>query len=57
MYCDCTAILFYVIAIHYVAEKVAVKVIDKSKLDGKTQKMVTREINIMDSLSHPNLIR
>lgn len=38
-------------------EKVAVKIIDKGKLDGKTQRMVTREINIMDSLSHPNLIR
>ncbi len=38
-------------------EKVAVKVIDKGKLDGKTQKMVSREISIMDSLSHPNLIR
>ena len=40
-----------------VSERVAVKIIDKGKLDGKTQKMVTREINIMDSLSHPNLIR
>ena len=35
----------------------AVKIIDKGKLDIKTQKMVSREINIMDSLSHPNLIR
>jgi len=38
-------------------ERVAVKIIDKGKLDIKTQKMVSREINIMDSLSHPNLIR
>jgi len=38
-------------------ERVAVKIIDKGKLDVKTQKMVSREINIMDSLSHPNLIR
>jgi len=39
------------------SERVAVKIIDKSKLDAKTQKMLNREINIMDSLSHPNLIR
>jgi len=38
-------------------ERVAVKIIDKSKLEAKTQKMVNREISIMDSLSHPNLIR
>jgi len=38
-------------------ERVAVKVIDKTKLDSKTQRMVTREIQIMDSLCHPHLIR
>ena len=41
----------------FFTERVAVKIIDKGKLDIKTQKMVSREINIMDSLSHPNLIR
>ena len=35
----------------------AVKIINKARLDAKTQKMVQREIKIMDSLSHPNLIR
>ncbi len=39
------------------AERVAVKMIDKTKLDAKTQKMLMREINIMDSLSHPSLVR
>ena len=48
----CFKILFFLLA-----ERVAVKIIDKGKLDVKTQKMVSREINIMDSLSHPNLIR
>ena len=38
-------------------ERVAVKMIDKTKLDSKTQRMVGREIQIMDSLCHPHLIR
>nr|ACO11700.1 Serine/threonine-protein kinase NIM1 [Caligus rogercresseyi] len=38
-------------------EKVAIKIIDKRKLDGKTSKMVSKEIAIMDTLTHPHLIR
>ncbi|CAB4062248.1 NIM1 [Lepeophtheirus salmonis] len=38
-------------------EKVAIKIIDKRKLDAKTSKMVSKEIAIMDTLSHPHLIR
>lgn len=38
-------------------EKVAVKIIDKTKLDAKTRKMLNREIRTMDMLSHPALIR
>ena len=43
--------------LHFISEHVAVKIINKSRLDSKTQKMVQREMKIMDSLSHPNLIR
>lgn len=38
-------------------EKVAVKILDKSRLDLKTKKMLTREIRTMETLHHPNLIR
>ena len=39
------------------AEKVGVKVIDKTKLDEKTTKMLLREIKVMDTCHHPNLVR
>ena len=39
------------------AEKVGVKVIDKTKLDDKTTKMLLREIKVMDACNHPNLVR
>ncbi|KAG7176678.1 Serine/threonine-protein kinase NIM1-like [Homarus americanus] len=38
-------------------DKVAVKVIDKAKLDQKTQRMLAREISNMDAVAHPNIIR
>ncbi|MPC36273.1 Serine/threonine-protein kinase NIM1 [Portunus trituberculatus] len=40
----------------FLADKVAIKVIDKSKLDQKTQRMLAREIANMDTLAHPNII-
>ena len=39
------------------AEKVGVKVIDKTKLDDKTTKMLLREIKVMDACHHQNLVR
>lgn len=45
-------------AIHCLTkEKVAIKILDKAKLDHKTQRMLTREISSMESLHHPHIIR
>lgn len=39
------------------AERVAVKILDKTKVDEKTQRLLSREIQSMDHLRHPNIIR
>jgi serine/threonine protein kinase len=39
------------------SEKVAIKIIDKTKLDQKTQRLLSREITSMERLHHPNIIR
>lgn len=38
-------------------DKVAIKILDKTKLDGKTQRLLSREISSMENLHHPNVIR
>lgn len=38
-------------------EKVAVKILNKTKLDDKTQRLLLREISSMQKISHPNIIR
>lgn len=35
----------------------AIKILDKTKLDQKTQKLLSREISSMERLHHPNIIR
>ena len=40
-----------------VADKVAVKILDKTKLDAKTQRLLSREISSMERLHHPNVTR
>lgn len=38
-------------------EKVAIKILNKLKLDNKTQRLLLREISSMQKLHHPNIIR
>lgn len=40
-----------------VSDKVAIKVIEKSKLDSKTRRMLAKEISTMENLFHSNIIR
>jgi len=42
---------------YFFAEKVAIKILDKTKLDRKTQNLLLREITSMEKLHHPNIIR
>nr|CAD7453968.1 unnamed protein product [Timema tahoe] len=46
------------LAIHQLTkEQVAIKILDKSKLEQKTRKMLAREIATMEAIHHPNIIR
>jgi serine/threonine-protein kinase NIM1 len=38
-------------------EKVAIKILNKTKLDEKTQRLLLREISSMQKISHPHIIR
>lgn len=38
-------------------EKVAVKILDRTKLNSSTQKLLLREIKTIERLHHPNIIR
>ncbi|XP_046489822.1 serine/threonine-protein kinase NIM1-like [Neodiprion pinetum] len=45
-------------AIHHPTnERVAIKILDKTKLDEKTRKMLAREIATMEGICHPHVIR
>lgn len=38
------------------ADKVALKILDKTRLDSQAQRLLSREITSMESLRHPNVI-
>ncbi|XP_012696586.2 serine/threonine-protein kinase NIM1 [Clupea harengus] len=38
-------------------DKVAIKVLDKTRLDAQSQRMLSREISSMEALQHPNVVR
>ncbi|XP_015602681.1 serine/threonine-protein kinase NIM1 isoform X2 [Cephus cinctus] len=40
-----------------VSEKVAIKILEKTKLDEKTRRMLSREIATMEGICHPHVIR
>lgn len=45
-------------AIHHpTKERVAIKILDKTKLDAKTRRMLAREIATMEGICHPHVIR
>ena len=48
---------FQCISLVIVLEKVAIKILDKTKLDERTQRLLLREITSMERLHHPNIIR
>lgn len=52
----CTIIKIWSVYI-VITEKVAIKILDKTKLDQKTQRLLSREISSMERLHHPNIIR
>ncbi len=41
----------------FLVEKVAVKIMDKTKLDKKARRLLAREIEAMEKVHHPNIIR
>ena len=43
--------------VDFTTEKVAIKIIDKSKLDERTRKLLSQEILCMERLDHPNIIK
>ncbi|XP_015908145.1 serine/threonine-protein kinase NIM1 [Parasteatoda tepidariorum] len=45
-------------AVHYLTkEKVAVKIIEKAKLQAKSKQMLSKEISAMEAIQHPHIIR
>ena len=48
--------ILYALYILYL-EKVAIKILDKTKLDEKTRRLLSQEISSMEKLAHPVIIR
>ncbi|VDL74403.1 unnamed protein product [Nippostrongylus brasiliensis] len=50
---ECIPFLFC----NFLSEKVAVKIMDRTKMDTKAQRLLEREIKAMEQMHHPNIIR
>ncbi|KAM3185641.1 hypothetical protein ACTXT7_005938 [Hymenolepis weldensis] len=48
---------FDFVACFFSTEKVAVKIIDKTKIDSASRRLIFREMAVLDKLHHPNIIR
>jgi serine/threonine-protein kinase SIK3 len=49
-------VIYFILNLHFCFQ-VAIKIIDKTKLDEENLKKIFREIQIMTKLRHPHIIR
>uniref|UniRef100_A0A3Q0RU11 non-specific serine/threonine protein kinase n=1 Tax=Amphilophus citrinellus TaxID=61819 RepID=A0A3Q0RU11_AMPCI len=45
------------LAFHALTRKVALKILDKTRLDAEAQRLLSREISSMEAMQHPNVVR
>lgn len=46
-----------IISVRSSADKVALKILDKTRLDPEAQRLLSREISSMEAMEHPNVVR
>lgn len=39
------------------SDKVAIKVVDRGRLDSKASRMLSREVSTLESVHHPHILR
>lgn len=55
--CFCSALRLHVLPSALLADKVALKILDKTRLDTQAQRLLSREVSSMEFLRHPNVVR